>query len=237
MIRDRRLWAAVTVFLLGGGALYYCSAPPDDGDGGRDGSTDQVAEPAEDTAVDAPATDATEPDASADAATEDVAVDASPDVADAIADADAAPVDAGVWVVLSCYLEAPTIGNVQVIASDGKGYRYNSFMQAPGAGTLLGNWGNGAITFTLSQNDQTALFAATKTLQTSDAGTTTTTGPAQHGTTRNGSLKSAGAYKDPPMLVHSLIDGMVYPPKQRVEVVHNDPAATIARKWGCFETE
>ena len=59
MIHDRRLWAAVTIFLLGGGALYYCSAPPHDGNGGRAGSTDPIAQPAEDTPVDGPAYDTT----------------------------------------------------------------------------------------------------------------------------------------------------------------------------------
>lgn len=244
MIHDRRLWAAVTIFLLGGGALYYCSAPPDDGNGGRDGSTDPIAEPAEDTAVDAPANDATEPDVGTDAATEDVAVDvtvldapldvtdASPDVADATVD-----VDAGLWVVTACALLAPSPNaNTQIVVSDGKVYRTSWFGSPPKAGS--GFVGSGSPTYTLSPSNQAALLAATKTVQTSDAGTTSTTGPAQHGTTRNGALYSAGAQGQSPVLVHSLIDGMLDPPKQRVEVVHNDPAATIVRNLGgCFEAE
>lgn len=251
MIRDRRLWAAVSVFVLGGGALYYCSAPPDDGNGGPDGSTDQVAEPVEDTAVDvpandAPANDATEPDAASDATTEDVTVqDAATDalleaasdaIADVTGDADATLLDAGVFVVTACYLQAPVPNaNAQIVTSEGKVYRTSSFTIPPTAGTpVQGSWGT--LLTTLSPANLAALLASAQTVQASDAGTTTTVGTIQHQTTRDGKLYSAGAPGNTPILVHSLLDGINA--GKRTEVIHNDPAATVVRnRGGCFEGE
>lgn len=227
MNRKLRRWVALSL-VIGTGAFFSCSPTPDDGNGGPDGSTDDGAGDVADTGTDAPADAGA--DAGADANAD--AADAGDDAADAGDDADAALPDGGLrFVVVSCTLIAPAPNaNAQWIASDGKRYRLSGLLPAPKAGAVIG--ATGTPIATLSPDDLAELLAAAQTLDSSAAGTTTTTGPTQHMTTRNGKLYSAGAAGNPEILVLSLVDGASA--GQRTVISHNDPAADVVRKYGCF---
>jgi len=233
MNRKLRRWVALSL-AIGGAAVFSCSPSSDDGNGGADAEAEAQAD------AEAEAGSEAGSDAGADAAT-DAATDADADLdaaadADADADTDAAPPDAGLrWVVVSCSLIAPAPNaNAQWIASDGKRYRINGIFGPPKAGAILGSGGPAPIG-TLSDADLAELLAAAETLDTSAAGTTTTTGPPRHMSTRNGKLHSAGVAANPEILVHSLVDGLEA--GARTEITHNDPAAAVIRRWGCFEAE
>lgn len=143
------------------------------------------------------------------------------------------------WVVTSCF-ESGGDGTRGVFI-DSRGERHSCpsttrpfcGVTPPSAGAIL--YEPLPPSTSIPPADLLALLSATRTVDASTAGYTTTTGPMSHMKTWLGQLMSAGTPRHPETLVERYTDGAAYGRKTIVD--HADPAAAVIRKYRCYATQ
>jgi hypothetical protein len=203
-----------------------CTEPPDEGTGGGiDAAADTPPDTPLDVAMEAQADAA--PEASPDGESDHwPAVDLTGDVVapvDVVADVEA-DVDepSPRFQVIECTFEAA-------------GFRMHARIWSDGTLDKNGNLPRLSLTpeGKLLDTDLAALLEASRIVNASTAGTTTTTGPPFHSSSRSGRLESRGRPEQPFVLVESLEDGRAL--GRRTYVRHNDPAADVVRRFSCVD--
>lgn len=134
------------------------------------------------------------------------------------------------WIVVSCQFQVAGSGSVRQIASDGTMYARPGALQPVPAGGLspLGD-----MVGRLDPPALTALLAAARALDSSQAGYTTQTGPNTHNNARTGELDSAGA-PGHSVRVDFYENGAGFTPPHQTIIRHDDPAAGEIRKYTCI---
>lgn len=142
------------------------------------------------------------------------------------------------WVVTSCY-EAGGFNHGVFIDSRGDRHFCPSTTRPfcgvtpPSAGSIL--YEPLPPSTSIPPADLLALLSATRKVDASTAGYTTTTGPMFHMKTWYGQLTSAGTPGHPETLIERYTDGVAYGHKTLVD--HADPAAAVIRKYRCYQTQ
>ena len=141
------------------------------------------------------------------------------------------------WVVTSCYESGGGFNHGFVIDSMGESHTCPSTTvpycggTPPSAGTIL----RGPIppSSTIPPANLLALLDATRKVDASTAGYTTTTGAMWHMKTWYGEISSAGTPGHPATRIERYTDGAAY--GHKTIVAHADPAASVIRAYRCYQ--